>query len=456
LDKFVIRGGNRLEGRVRVGGSKNATLAILGAALVGQDEITLRNVPDIGDIATMFDLLTALGCRVSYTARGDVTLNPARLLSNEAPYDIVSRMRASFNVLGPLVARTGSARVALPGGCDIGARPVDFHLKGLEAMGAEIHVDKGFVEAECDELKGANILMDYPSVTATEHLMATACLAPGRTVIENAATEPEVADVAAFLTKMGGRIWGAGTNTIEIEGVPEMGGCRHTVIPDRMEAGTFAVAAVITGGSVFLEGAIPEHMTATLLKLQQAGAVVDPLGIEGHPETYLAAPAPGEAPLLLDREPGTNGILVVGPRRPHAVDIKTTPHPGFPTDMQQPFGALLTVASGVSMVTETLFERRFKYASELQRLGADIRVEGQTAVFVGVDRLIGATVQAADLRGGAALVLAGLVAEGRTDVERAVHVDRGYSGLVPKLAGLGADIQRQKMEAPAEALAVAA
>lgn len=455
MEKFVIRGGQRLEGRIRISGSKNATLAILGAALVGQDEITLRNVPDIGDIDTMFELLEVIGCRVAARPNGDIVLNPARIITTEAPYEIVNRMRASFNVLGPLLARTGYARVALPGGCDIGARPVDFHLKGLEAMGAAIRVDKGYVEAECTELRGANILMDYPSVTATEHLMATACLARGRTVIENAATEPEVLDVAAFLTKMGGRIWGAGTNTIEIEGVEELGGCRHTVIPDRMEAGTYAVAAAITGGRIFLEGAVPEHMTATLLKLEQTGAIVDPLGIEGHPENYPPLTA-GAAPVLMEREAGTNGILVVGPERPHAVDIKTTPHPGFPTDMQQPFGALLSVASGVSIVTETLFERRFKYVSELQRLGADVRAEGQTAVFVGVDRLAGATVQAADLRGGAALVLAGLVADGTTEVEKAHHVDRGYSRLVQKLSDVGADISRAPSEAPAMAYATAA
>jgi UDP-N-acetylglucosamine 1-carboxyvinyltransferase len=460
LDKIYITGGNRLEGRIRVSGSKNATLAILGAALASEGEVTLRNVPDIGDIGTMFELFAVLGCGVKiHPLTGDVTLDPSHLTSAEAPYDIVNRMRASFNVLGPLLARFRHARVALPGGCDIGARPVDFHLKGLQAMGAEIHVDKGYVEASAPRLVGANILMDYPSVTATEHLMATACLAEGRTVIENAAMEPEVMDVAAFLIKMGGRIYGAGSKTIEIEGVGQLGGCRHTVIADRMEAGTFAMAAAITGGELFLEGAIPEHMTSTLLKLQQTGAVVEPLGLSARTDQPLSAQGlmtdmfEPEGRLEQENVTPAHGLMVVGPKRAKAVDIKTMPHPGFPTDMQQPIASLLCVADGCSLITETLFERRFKYVNELQRMGANIRTDGQSAIILGVDRLKGCTVQASDLRAGAALVLAGLVAEGETEIEKVAYIDRGYSQIVKKLAGVGAEIKRVGSEAPALSLA---
>jgi UDP-N-acetylglucosamine 1-carboxyvinyltransferase len=452
LDKIYIHGGHRLEGRIRISGSKNATLAILAAALASEGTVALRNVPDIGDIGTMFELFDALGCKVQLSPEsGEVTLDASRLTSTEAPYDIVNRMRASFNVLGPLLARYGEARVALPGGCDIGARPVDFHLKGLEAMGAEIYVDKGYVEARASRLVGANILMDYPSVTATEHLMATACLAEGRTVIENAAMEPEVTDVAVFLSKMGGRIWGAGTKTIEIEGVGQLGGCRHTVIADRMEAGTYAIAAAITGGEVFLEGAVPEHMTSTLLKLQQTGAVIEPLGLSNHGDASTASAMtkmyePNGR--VAENVSPAHGIMVVGPKRATAVDLKTMPHPGFPTDMQQPMASLLAVADGCSLITETLFERRFKYISELQRMGANIKTDGQSAIILGVDRLIGCPVQASDLRAGAALVLAALVAEGETEIDKVQYIDRGYSHLVEKLSGVGADICRHDVDAP--------
>jgi UDP-N-acetylglucosamine 1-carboxyvinyltransferase len=450
LDKIYIHGGRRLEGRIRISGSKNATLAILAAALASEGTVSLRNVPEIGDIETMFELFRVLGCRVNFApGSGEVTLDASRLTSTEAPYDIVNRMRASFNVLGPLLARYGEARVALPGGCDIGARPVDFHLKGLEAMGADIYVDKGYVEAKATRLVGANILMDYPSVTATEHLMATACLAEGRTVIENAAMEPEVVDVAVFLSKMGARIWGAGTKTIEIEGVGQLGDCRHSVIADRMEAGTYAIAAAITGGEVFLEGAIPEHMTSTLLKLQQTGAAIEPLGLSVHGETTASAMATMYEPngRVVDNVTAAHGIMVVGPKRPLAVDLKTMPHPGFPTDMQQPMASLLAVADGCSLITETLFERRFKYISELQRMGANIKTDGQSAIILGVDRLVGCPVQASDLRAGAALVLAALVAEGETEIDKVQYIDRGYSHLVEKLSGVGANICRHDAEA---------
>jgi len=459
LEKIYITGGHRLEGRIRISGSKNATLAILAAALAGKGEVTLRNVPDIGDIQTMFELFRVLGCKVSAKpGTGELILDPSRLTSAEAPYEIVNRMRASFNVLGPLLARFGEARVALPGGCDIGARPVDFHLKGLEDMGAEIHVDKGYVEARAPRLTGANILMDYPSVTATEHLMATACLAEGRTVIENAAMEPEVVDTAVFLTKMGGRIWGAGTKTIEIEGVGELGGCRHSVIPDRMEAGTFAIAAAITGGELFLEGAVPEQMTSTLLKLQQTGANVEPLGLTPRTDPIPGTPRMADmyeqgGRLESDNVTPAHGIMVIGPKQPKAVDLKTMPHPGFPTDMQQPLASLLAVADGCSLITETLFERRFKYVSELQRMGANIKTDGQSAIILGVDHLVGCPVQASDLRAGAALVLAGLVAEGETEIDKVSYIDRGYSQIVKKLAGVGAEISRGGAEAPVLSIA---
>jgi UDP-N-acetylglucosamine 1-carboxyvinyltransferase len=453
MEKIYITGGNRLEGRIRISGSKNATLAVLAAAIAGQGDITLRNVPEIGDIDTMLELLAVLGVQVRRSADdpSELTLNAAHLTSSEAPYEIVNRMRASFNVLGPLLARNGSARVALPGGCDIGARPVDFHLKGLEAMGASIHVNKGYVEAAAPRLRGANILMDYPSVTATSHLMSTACLAEGRTVIENAAMEPEVVDVAVFLSKMGARIWGAGTKTIEIEGVGELAGCRHGVIPDRMEAGTFALAAAITGGEIFLEGAIPEQMTATLLKMQQAGAVVEPLGLAARPDHVSTGTMAGmfepEGRIETDTAIAAHGLMVVGPKRPLAVDVKTMPHPGFPTDMQQPMASLLAVADGCSLITETLFERRFKYVNELQRMGANIKTDGQSAIILGVERLKGCPVQASDLRAGAALVLAGLVAEGETEIDKIHYIDRGYSQIVRKLADVGADISRKDVDA---------
>jgi UDP-N-acetylglucosamine 1-carboxyvinyltransferase len=459
LDKIYITGGKRLEGRVRISGSKNATLAVLAAALTSKGEVTLRNVPEIGDIDTMLELFEVLGVQIRRTPQDptEITLNCANLATSEAPYDIVNRMRASFNVLGPLLARNGHARVALPGGCDIGARPVDFHLKGLEAMGAVIHVNKGYVEAVCPRLRGANILMDYPSVTATSHLMATACLAEGRTVIESAAMEPEVMDVAAFLSKMGARIWGAGTKTIEIEGVGELGPCRHNMIPDRMEAGTFALAAAITGGEIFLEGAIPEQMTATLLKLQQTGTVVEPLGLPARQDHLASGTIAGmfepEGRIETDTAVAAHGLMVVGPKRPQPVDIRTMPHPGFPTDMQQPMASLLCIADGCSLITETLFERRFKYVNELQRMGANIRTDGQSAIILGVDRLIGCQVQASDLRAGAALVLAGLVAEGETEVDKVHYIDRGYSQIVRKLAGVGADISRRDVEAPVIAMA---
>lgn len=458
-DKIYITGGRRLEGRIRISGSKNATLAILAAALGSKGQISLRNVPDIGDICTMFELFEVLGCRVTANlANGEVLLDPSRLSSAEAPYDIVNRMRASFNVLGPLLARFGEARVALPGGCDIGARPVDFHIKGLEAMGAEIHVDKGYVEARAERLRGANILLDYASVTATEHLMATACLAEGTTIIENAAMEPEVVDTAVLLTKMGAHIWGAGTHTIEIEGVGELHGCRHSVIPDRMEAGTFALAAAITGGEIFLEGAVPEHMTSTLLKLQQAGATVEPLGLAPRTDHPTGAPRMAdmfepEGRMDAGNVTPANGLMVVGPSRPKAVELKTMPHPGFPTDMQQPMGALLAVADGVSMITETLFERRFRYLNELQRMGANVKSDSQSAVIFGVDHLVGCPVQASDLRAGAALVLAGLVAQGETEIDKVCYIDRGYSRIVEKLTGVGAKISRGFPESPALSIA---
>lgn len=455
MDQIIINGGRRLEGTIPISGSKNATLAILAAALASKGTVRLHNVPEIGDIATMFDLFGALNCDVHLRpGTGEVTLDPGRVRTSEAPACIVNRMRASFNVLGPLLARFGEARVGLPGGCDIGARPVNYHLKGLEDMGAEIRLTDEYVEARAPRLHGAHILLEFPSVTTTTHLMTTACLAEGRTVIEHAAEEPEVVDTAAFLCKMGARIFGAGTDTIEIEGASELGDCdSHSVIPDRMEAGTYAMAATITGGQLLLQGAVPEHMTATILKLRDAGAEIELLGHSIRKDSLATAPRLTdiyEPAGRMEEGAPANGIIVSGPKgRPNALNVITQTHPGFPTDMQQPLAALLTLASGCSTITETLFEHRFNYMRELHKMGANVRTDNRSAVIMGVEKLHGARVQASDLRAGAALVLAGLAAEGETIIERVDLVDRGYGHLVEKLAAVGAEISRHRVADPA-------
>ncbi|MDO8684615.1 MAG: UDP-N-acetylglucosamine 1-carboxyvinyltransferase [Armatimonadota bacterium] len=427
MDKLYVTGGTRLEGSVRISGSKNGALAIMAGALLAKGKTVLRNVPKIGDIFTMVETLRSLGAQIEMN--GDwLSIDATNLTSHEAPYELVKRMRASFCVMGPLLARLGRARVPMPGGCDIGARPIDFHVKGIQTLGAYIETEHGCVYAESLKLRGAQIYLDFPSAGTTQHLMTAACLADGVTVIQNAAAEPEVTDLADYLTAMGAKIEGAGTTTVKIAGVDELRGVDYTIIPDRMEAGTFGIAAAITGGDVTVTHVVPEHLEPFIPKLQDAGARVDV------------------------RE---NTIRFRMLERPIATDVMTMPHPGFPTDMQQPMVALLSLADGTSVVTENVYERRFKYISELQRMGADIKQEGRTAIIKGVSQLTGAPVTATDLRAGAALVVAALAAEGKTEIAGTEHIDRGYENLVEKLCSLGADIYRADSERRGTALCLA-
>lgn len=419
LERITIAGGVPLQGEVCVSGSKNAALAIMAGAVLASEPVILHNLPRITDIYTMMAMLRRLGTVVEFIHPRSLLIDASHISHLEAPHNLVTRMRASFSVTGPLVTRFGFARVPLPGGCDIGARPVDFHIKGLRLLGARVEMDGDFVTAEATRLKGNTIYLDYPSAGATQHLMTAAVLAEGTTVIENAAEEPEVVDLANFLITLGARIEGHGTRRITIEGVPRLHGGEYTIVPDRLEAATYAIAAAMTRGNVTLTNANPEHMTPVLLKLQEAGVQI---------ETDEA------------------GVHVQLRGRPKAVNIKTMPHPGFPTDIQQPMTALLCVAEGVSIVTETVYERRFRYVEELKKMGADIEQENRTAVVRGVEKLYGATVQATDLRAGAALVIAGLGAEGETTIENIYHIDRGYEDLVAKMQSLGAQILRASDE----------
>ncbi|HUM14162.1 MAG TPA: UDP-N-acetylglucosamine 1-carboxyvinyltransferase [Candidatus Nitrosotalea sp.] len=413
--RLVIEGGTPLRGEVAVSAAKNAALPDLCAALLTARPVVLENVPVLADVNTTRALLEGLGGVVSTDADGSTRVEVAAVTSNEAPYELVSTMRASVLVLGPLLARTGLAKVALPGGCAIGVRPIDQHLKGFQKLGAEVFIRNGYVEARASRLKGARITTDLVTVTGTENLMMAAALAEGTTVIENAAREPEVTDLARLLSAMGARIDGAGTERIEIEGVSELGGARHRVIPDRIEAGTLLVGAAITGGDVAVTGAEPRHMSAMLSKLEECGAAVTVSG---------------------DR------IRCQGPVRPRAADVITSPFPGFPTDMQAQFMALLGLADGISKISETIFENRFMHAAELARMGARIETDGSTAVIRGQRYYHGAPVMATDLRASASLVLAGLAARGRTEVSRVYHLDRGYERLEVKLRSLGASIER--------------
>jgi UDP-N-acetylglucosamine 1-carboxyvinyltransferase len=413
--RLVIDGGVRLTGEVPVSAAKNAALPAMAASLLTAEPVILENVPGLADVVTMRKLLETLGAETSVEPEGLARLTVTRLASNEAPYELVSTMRASVVVLGPLLARSGVARVALPGGCAIGVRPIDQHLKGLAKLGADICIQNGYVEARASRLKGARITTDLVTVTGTENLMMAAALAEGVTVLENAAREPEVADLARLLTTMGARIEGAGTEHIEIEGVAELGGARHRIIPDRIEAGTLLAAAAITDGDVTITGAAPRHMTATLAKLEECGVAVS---VDG------------------DR------VRCVGPARPQAADIITSPFPGFPTDMQAQMMTLLGLADGSSKITETIFENRFMHVAELCRMGAAIETDGSIAVVRGVGAYQGAPVMATDLRASASLVLAGLAARGRTEIARVYHLDRGYEGLEKKLQSLGARIER--------------
>ena len=385
----------------------------MAGALLGKGETILHNVPDIGDVHTMMQMLRALGVRCEEMSRGVVLIDATKIEATEAPYELVKKMRASFCVLGPMLARKGYAKVAMPGGCDIGARPIDLHVKGIQALGALVNIEHGYVEAEGDQLVGAQVYFNLPSAGATQHVMTTACLAEGITTIHNAAMEPEVVELSNLLINMGGKVQGAGTPTVRIEGVKELHGTEYDIVPDRMEAGTFAVAATITRGDVLIENVRPDHIEPFVLKLREVGAIVD----------------------MYD-----NAMRVRCNARPMATDVMTMPHPGFPTDLQQPFASMLSVAEGVSVVTENVYERRFKYANEIARMGADIKQDGRSAVITGVPKLMGAQVTAPDLRGGAALICAGLVAEGQTEVSGMEHVQRGYENLPEKLRGLGAEV----------------
>ena len=413
--RLLIEGGTPLRGEVRISAAKNAALPLLCAALLSEEAIVLNNVPHLADVATIRALLERLGAQIADDG-GSTAIRTRRLTSVEAPYDLVSTMRASVLVLGPLLARAGRARVAMPGGCAIGGRPIDLHLRGLERLGADISLAGGYVEAHAARLKGARVVFDLVTVTGTENLMMAAVLAEGTTVLENCAREPEIPDLARLLTKMGARIQGAGTERIEIEGVRELGGARHRIIPDRVEAGTFLVAGAITGGEVTIREVVPDHLTAVLAKLEATGARLDV---------------------------GPDWIRVQALDRPRPTDVVTNPFPGFATDMQAQMMALLGLADGSSVVTETIFENRFMHAAELRRLGASIEIEGNRAVIRGVPGYQGAPVMATDLRASASLVLAGLAASGMTEVSRVYHLDRGYEGIEGKLAALGAGIRRE-------------
>jgi UDP-N-acetylglucosamine 1-carboxyvinyltransferase len=416
MDKLLINGSIPLEGEIWVSGAKNATLPILAATLLADSPMTVGNVPHLHDVTTTMELLGRMGVELTVDERLNIEADPSHIKELYAPYDLVKTMRASILVLGPLLARYGRAEVSLPGGCAIGSRPVNLHIEGLCKLGAEISVESGYIKAKAKRLQGANLVMDLVTVTGTENLMMAATLARGTTVIENAAREPEVLDLANCLNAMGARISGAGTGTIVIEGVERLEGTRYNVLPDRIETGTYLVAAAMTGGHIKVKDTRPELLDAVLRKLQEAGAAV----------------SSGETWIELDMQG----------RRPTAVDIHTAPYPAFPTDMQAQFTALNAVAEGVGMITETVFENRFMHVQEMQRMGADIRLEGNTVISRGVKRLTGAPVMATDLRASASLVLAGLVAEGETVVDRIYHIDRGYENIEEKLQQLGAQIRR--------------
>lgn len=416
MDKIIVRGGKRLNGTVKVEGAKNAVLPVIAATLLASDgKSVIKSVPTLSDVYTINEVLRFLNAEVEFK-NNEVVVDASKELSVEAPFEYVSKMRASVLVMGSLLARNGRARVALPGGCAIGSRPIDQHLKGFEAMGAKVQVGNGFIEASVeDRLQGAKIYLDFPSVGATENIMMAATLAKGTTVIENVAKEPEIVDLANFLNKMGAKVRGAGTGTLRIEGVDVLFGAEHTIIPDRIEAGTFLVAAAITGGNVLVQGAVPEHLSSLIAKMEEMGVV------------------------FKEEE---DGIRVVSAENLKAIDIKTMPHPGFPTDMQSQMMALLLRAKGTSMITETVFENRFMHVEEFRRMNGDVKIEGRSVIMNGPINLQGAEVAATDLRAAAALILSGLVAEGITRVTELKHLDRGYVNFHEKLAALGADIER--------------
>ena len=426
MEKIIVRGGKRLSGSVKVEGAKNAVLPVIAATLLASDgKSIIHDVPTLSDVYTINEVLRNLNAEVAFH-NNQVTVDASKELLEEAPFEYVRKMRASVLVMGSLLARNGRARVALPGGCAIGSRPIDQHLKGFEAMGAKVKVGNGFIDAEVEgRLKGARVYLDFPSVGATENIMMAATLAEGTTILENVAKEPEIVDLAILLNKMGAKVKGAGTATMKIEGVDKLYGAEHAIIPDRIEAGTFMTAAAITGGNVLVKGAVPEHLTSLIAKMKE-------MGVEIFEEA--------------------DGLRVIGPEKLKAVDIKTMPHPGFPTDMQSQMMALLLRAEGIGMITETVFENRFMHVEEFRRMNANIKIEGRSVITNGPSNLQGAEVAATDLRAAAALVVAGLAADGVTRVTELKHLDRGYVNFHGKLAALGADIERIKEESPSETI----
>ena len=417
MEKLIVKGGNRLVGAVKTSGAKNAVLPIIAASILGTTPSHLDEVPMLEDVHTISEVLKCLGLAVECSPEKNVLdIDSTEITSYEAPYELVRTMRASFLVMGPLLARIGKARISMPGGCAIGARPIDIHLKGFEALGVKIEQGHGYIEASAPEgLKGTSIYFDFPSVGATENIMMAASLAEGTTILENAAEEPEIVDLANYLNKMGAKIRGAGTDTIRIEGVDKLHGADYTIIPDRIEAGTYMIAAAMTGGDIVVENVLPEHQKPLIATLREAGAVV---------------------------EEDIDKVRVIGKNPLKAVSIKTLPYPGFPTDMQAQMMAMMVIAEGRSKVTETVFENRFMHVVELNRMGAQISTEGRSAVIDGPCKLTGCDVRATDLRAGAAMILAGLVAEGTTRIGDLHHIDRGYENIVAKLKNLGADIER--------------
>ncbi|MDR5659707.1 UDP-N-acetylglucosamine 1-carboxyvinyltransferase [Serpentinicella sp. ANB-PHB4] len=415
MTKIIVEKSGPLKGTVRVSGAKNSVLPILAGSLLSTEKCLLDEIPALKDVDVICEVLASLGADVKRLERDRIEINALNIDNFEAPYHLVRKMRASFLVMGPLLARTGEARISMPGGCAIGTRPIDLHLKGFKSLGAEITIGHGFVEARAEKLKGNQIYLDFPSVGATENIMMAAVLAEGETIIENAAEEPEITDLADFLNKMGAKITGAGTDRICIEGVEKLTGTSHSVIPDRIEAGTYMVAAAATRGEVLIENVILEHLKPMIAKLRESGVEV----IEGE-----------------------KSVRVIGKDRPVAVDIKTMPYPGFPTDMQAQFMALLSIAEGTSVLIETVFENRYMHVSELKRMGADIKIEGRSAVIEGTEKLMGAQVKATDLRAGAALIISGLVSNGKTEISEVYHIDRGYVGVEEKFRNLGAKIYR--------------
>lgn len=414
-EKFIITGGKRLEGSVEISGAKNSALSIMAATLLTKDVCILRNIPHLTDVDTMIAVIRKLGIKVEWKEDNTLYIDSDYFNNYEAPYELVKKMRASILVMGPLLARLHKAKISLPGGCAIGARPVDFHIKGFETLGAQVKVEKGYIKAEVNKLRGGDIYLDFPSLGATENIMMAASLAEGVTKIENAAKDPEVVELGNFLIKMGAKIEGLGTDLIKINGVKKLNGVDYNIIPDRIEAGTYMIAAAITSGDILIEKIDPLLIKPLIVKLEEAGVKI-------KQEKDL--------------------IEVIGPNSINAVDIKTLPYPGFPTDIQPQFMALSCVAKGTSVITETVFENRFAHTGDLIRMGADIKVEGHSAIIKGVKKLSAAPVMASDLRGGAALILAGLVADGTTELSRIYHLDRGYVNLEKKLTALGADIHR--------------